>query len=129
MLQKVSNTMKTILIVEDEPANAEIAEIFCQHLGHRTLLATDGVQAVRMTQTQPVDLILMDILLPIKDGLQATREIKLDPQTSHIPIIAVSARASDEQQREMRQAGVVDSIIKPYRGQDLQSSVQRWLNP
>lgn len=120
--------MKTILIVEDEPANAEIAEILCQNLGHRTLLATDGEQAIKMAHTEPVDLILMDILLPVVDGLEATREIRQDPTTNHIPIIAVSARASAPQLEEIREAGVDETVVKPYRGQDLQRSIQRWLN-
>lgn len=118
---------KTILIVEDEPTNAEIARIICERLGHHTLTATDGAEAIQLAHNQPIDLILMDILLPVKDGLEATRDLKDDPQTADIPIIAVSARASHHHRQEMLDAGMVDAIIKPYRSQELQDSIRKWL--
>lgn len=120
---------KTILIVEDEPTNAEIAQIICERSGYRTLMAVNGVEAIARAQESPVDLILMDILLPLKDGLEATRELKLDPATAFIPIIAVSARASHAQREEMIQAGMVETIVKPYRSSELQASIARWISP
>lgn len=123
----VMDKKKIVLIVEDEPTNAEIAQIICERSGYLTVMAVNGVEAVALARENHVDLILMDILLPVKDGLEAARDLKRDPETADIPIIAVSARASLVHRQEMFQAGMVEAIIKPYRSSELQASLARWI--
>ena len=83
--------MALILVVEDDPANQELVSPFLRREGHAVLQAMDGAAGVRTARERNPDLIFMDLGLPIMDGWEATRRIRANPETAHIPIIALTA--------------------------------------
>jgi PAS domain S-box-containing protein len=103
-----------ILYIEDNPANQRFMEtLLAQRDEFRLQLADDAESGLSLVRENVPDLILMDISLPGMDGTAALSELKADPQTSHIPVIAVSANALPEDIRRAEQAGFVAYLVKP----------------
>lgn len=105
--------MPKILLVEDDEMNRDMLMRRLQRRGYEVIAAVDGGEAVTLTRQQSPDLVLMDISLPVKDGYQATRELKADPAVQHIPIIALTAHALAEDQAKALAAGCNDYDTKP----------------
>jgi CheY-like chemotaxis protein len=103
-----------VLLVEDNERNARLMKEILATYHFRTLVAGDGVQAIRMAQTEHPHLILMDMQLPVLDGLAATRRLKADPETASIPIIALTAHAMPDQRTKLLEAGCCSYISKPF---------------
>lgn len=80
-----------ILIVENEPTDAELLSIIVEHAGYEPIVATNGHEALSRAQEGDIGLILMDWVMPVMDGLTATKKLKEDPSTADIPVIAVTA--------------------------------------
>ena len=104
---------KKILIAEDNAAVSWALQLLLKPL-YETIPATDGKQAVDMAAAQQPDLILMDIIMPVINGYQATRLIRQNAKTCSIPIIAVTALSSSEEQEECFQSGCNDYLSKPF---------------
>ena len=85
---------KVILIVEDDPKSLELFRDVLQMFGYATLEATDGGQGVELAKEKQPDLVLMDIQMPVMNGLEATKILKADPLTAGISIVALTAYAS-----------------------------------
>lgn len=111
--------MTTILIVEDNPSHLKMAALLIERAGHAVLRGGDAEAGLRLAREHRPDLILMDIQLPGMDGLEATRQLKLDAATSSIPVIAVTSFLTEYSEREARAAGCSDFIAKPYHYADL----------
>ena len=119
-----------ILIVDDHPINLEIGAALLTLVGFQVDLAENGKQAVEKAEAGVYDLILMDIHMPLMDGLQATRAIKaLRTPSGKAPIIAMSADALPRQVERCYAAGMVDHIAKPVQREVLYAKIERWLNP
>lgn len=116
-----------ILVVEDELTNREVAEVILKNQGYDVLVAINGQEAIERAHADMPDLIVMDILMPILDGLSATREIKADPATAHIPILAVTAKASNSDRDAAEAAGCDGFLAKPYRNKALVETVRLFL--
>lgn len=116
-----------ILVVEDEVTNREVAEVILKNQGFEVLVANNGQEAIEMTHRTRPDLIVMDILMPILDGLSATRELKHDPATAHIPILVVTAKASNSDRDAAEAAGCDGFLAKPYRNKSLVETVRQFL--
>jgi CheY-like chemotaxis protein len=92
----------TILLVEDDEMNRDMLERRLRRRGLEVLLAVDGEAALRQARLAQPDLILMDISLPVYDGLEVTRRLKADPLTRGIPVIALTAHAfADDRDRAL----------------------------
>lgn len=105
--------MTKILYVEDNEDNIYMLSRRLKRKSFEVLIAQDGQSGVELANEQQPDLILMDLSLPIKDGWQATKEIKASDTTSHIPVIALSAHAMDQHRQEAFAAGADDFDSKP----------------
>jgi two-component system cell cycle response regulator DivK len=105
--------MPKILLVEDNEMNRDMLSRRLQRKGYEVVLALDGQSGVEMTQTQAPDLVLMDMSLPVLDGWEATRRLKADPATRHIPVIALSAHAMSSDREKAIEAGCDDYDTKP----------------
>ncbi len=119
---------KTIMIVEDEPANQKLFSDLLNNLGYRILLAKNGLEAIDFTLKEIPDLILMDIGLPGISGLDATKIIKENHKTRQVPIIAVTAFAMKEDETRAIQAGCDSFITKPVNIKDLIKEIERWIS-
>ena len=102
-----------ILYVEDNEDNVYMLERRLARAGYTALIARDGVQGVEMAVAELPDLILMDLGLPELDGWEATRRIKAEPRTGHIPIIALTANAMTGDREKAIAAGCDDFDTKP----------------
>src|SRR5919199_1315704 len=105
--------MPTILLVEDNEMNRDMLSRRLQRKGHEVLIALDGVQGVELARSHNPDLILMDMSLPVLDGWQATQQIKAAPETSSIPIIALTAHAMAGDREKCLEVGCNDYDTKP----------------
>jgi len=105
--------MPNILIVEDDAMNRDMLARHLKWEGYQTITAANGVQAVALAQSESVDLILMDIGLPIMNGWQATHRLKAIPETRAIPIIALTAYALTEDRAKCLSAGCDEYESKP----------------
>ncbi len=117
---------KKILIAEDNLAvNKALQLILEPH--YETIPVMDGKQAVEFAVTQLPDLILMDIIMPVMNGYQATRQIRQNPKTHSIPVIAVTALTSSEEREECFKSGCDDHIAKPFTTKDLFPCIEKLL--
>ena len=119
---------KKILIVEDNLDVIYVLRRQVANLGYDTLVATNGREAVEMAATHLPDLIIMDIMLPEMDGLEATRLIRGNPKTNPIPILAATARVTMKDRDECLQNGCDDYMPKPFTPAQLASNIEKLLN-
>jgi CheY-like chemotaxis protein len=105
--------MAKILLVEDNEMNRDMLSRRLQRRGYTTIIATDGGMGVAMARSEGPDLILMDMSLPVLDGWDASRQLKADPATTAIPIIALTAHAMTSDRDKALQAGCNDYDTKP----------------
>ncbi len=105
---------RTILVVDDVELNRTLLSDMLKPLGFVVLHAGDGAQALAQVQTSPPDLILMDLAMPVMDGLEATRRIRWGDQGAQVPIVALSAHASDSDHAQAMTAGANAFMVKPF---------------
>jgi CheY-like chemotaxis protein len=105
--------MPKILLVEDNEMNRDMLSRRLVRQGFQVVIAVDGGQAVTMAASEKPDLILMDMSLPVMDGLEATRRVKAEPATRAIPVIALTANALVEDRERALAAGCDDFDTKP----------------
>ena len=108
-----------ILYVEDNEDNILILKRRLGRLGYEVAVAMDGVEAIAMANELQPDLILMDLSLPVMDGWEATRRLKAAPETSAIPIIALTSHAMVGEEEKALAAGCDDFDTKPVEFQRL----------
>jgi len=119
---------KKILIVEDNQDLRHIVQMHLKLLGYDSILAVNGKEAVDMATSHLPDLIVMDIMLPVMDGLQATRLIREHPNTQSTPILAMTAKVTSEDKEECLRSGCDDFIAKPFTSKQLTSIVEKLLD-
>ncbi len=118
---------KLILIVEDEPRNLKLVRDLLQVSGYTTIEATDGKQSVDLAKARKPDLILMDIQMPVMDGLEAIRILKADATTRNIPILALTSYAMKGDKERILEAGCNGYLAKPIDIQELLKKVAQYL--
>lgn len=105
--------MPKILLVEDNEMNRDMLSRRLERRGYEVVIAVDGREGVELAQSSRPDIILMDMSLPVMDGLEATRQVKAAPETRSIPIIALTANALVEDREKALAAGCDDFDTKP----------------
>jgi len=118
---------RTVLLVEDNATNRRVAELFLERAGCEVVLAVDGAEALAVLEKRRVDLVLMDVQMPVMDGLEATRRIRQDVAGgARIPIVGLTASALKEQVEACRAAGMDDVIAKPIERERLEAMLERY---
>ena len=116
-----------VLVVEDYQDAREMYAAYLQFSGFRVAEATNGEEAIEKTVELMPDIILMDLALPRMDGWEATRRLKLDDRTRHIPIVALTGHALAGHAEGARQAGCDSFVTKPCLPDALVAEIQRML--
>ena len=104
----------TILVVDDDPVIQKLLEVNFTIEGYAVEVAGDGAEAVEKARAVSPDLIVLDVMMPKMNGLEAAKVLKGDPATASIPIIMLSAKAQDIDQEAGREAGVNFYMTKPF---------------
>ncbi|MBC7941834.1 MAG: response regulator, partial [Chitinophagaceae bacterium] len=116
-----------ILLADDDPVNQEITSELLGRLGLVVDIASNGLEAVQQVQSAPYDLVLMDMMMPVCDGLEATRAIRALPDLHDLPIVAMTANAFVEDRDACRAAGMNDQVAKPVEIEAFYATVLRCL--
>ena len=116
-----------ILIIEDNKTNQLVAQKIVKKMGLIPLLAENGSLGLEVIKTGKVDYVLMDCQMPVMDGYEATRQIRLMPKPySILPILAVTANTADSDRRRCVECGMDDFIAKPITYKILEEKINEW---
>jgi CheY-like chemotaxis protein len=118
---------KLVLVVEDNPANMELAVDLLEVAGYLVVQATTAEDALAVATDEHFDVILMDISLPGMDGLAAVRQLKQDPRTAGIPVVALTAQAMPGDRELVAVAGCAGYISKPIDTRRFAETVAKFL--
>jgi two-component system cell cycle response regulator DivK len=116
-----------VLVVEDYQDAREMYAAYLQFSGYRVAEATNGLEAIDRAQELMPDIILMDLALPKMDGWEATRRLKMNDKTRHIPIVALTGHALAGHAEGARQAGCDSFVTKPCLPDALVAEIKRML--
>ena len=118
------NNNLLVLIVEDHADTREMLRILLNMIGCRVIEAEDGEQAMSVAETGHPDLILLDVKIPLLDGLTVTRLIRSHPVLNEVPIVLITGMDTPQLHREARSAGCNDCLIKPFDFKRLQELIE-----
>lgn len=116
-----------ILVVDDEPDVVTLIERILQPEGFEVLQAYDGISALDMAERDKPDLILLDIMMPMMSGYEVCEQLKTNPQTQHIPVLAFSSGHTQDAWEKSQQAGAATLLSKPFSSAELVAQVRRHL--
>ena len=119
--------MPKILLAEDNEMNRDMLSRRLEKRGYTLSIAVDGGVGVALAKSEKPDLILMDMSLPVIDGWEATKQVKADPETARIPIIALTAHAMDSDRQKAIAAGCDDFDTKPVELSRLLGKIEELL--
>ena len=118
---------RTVLLVEDNEDNRTIYSTALSHAGYRVIEASTGQEGVDRARSESPDLILMDMSMPVLDGWAATRILKGEAATRHIPVVALTAHAMSSDRQIALDAGCDGYLAKPVPPRAVLAEVVRWL--
>jgi CheY-like chemotaxis protein len=116
--------MKRLLVVEDNEMNRDMLSRRLARRGYEISIAVNGAEGVEKAKAEMPDLVLMDLSMPVMDGLEATRRLKADEATSHIPVIALTSRAMAGDREMSAEAGCDDYETKPIEFERLLKKIE-----
>jgi DNA-binding response OmpR family regulator len=117
----------TVLIVDDEPDIRRLVSFSLKRHGFDVIEATDGLAACAVAEAQHPDIILMDVMMPLMNGFEASRRLKENAATANIPILMLSAKSQVYEQEEGLESGALDYITKPFTPAELVEQVTNHL--
>jgi CheY-like chemotaxis protein len=116
-----------ILLVEDNTFNQQIALEMLEEVGSSVCLAANGMEALELLRQTAFDCVLMDVQMPLMDGLEATRRIRADPRLADMRVLAMTATATSEDRVRCIEAGMDDFISKPIQPALMYQTIANWL--
>lgn len=114
-----------VLVVDDEPDVLLLCRVNLEFAGHEVLEASNGERGVELALGERPDVIVLDVMLPERDGLSVLRELSADTRTQDTPVILLTARAQDADRLRGWQAGCTDYVTKPFSPSALSDAVHR----
>ncbi len=125
MQQPAAGQKKRVLVVDDERHIVRLVQVNLERQGYEVVTAYDGVECLEKAKADKPDLIVLDIMMPRMDGFEALQRLKTDPETHHIPVIMLTARAQDRDVLQGYQYGADLYLTKPFSPLELISLVKR----
>ena len=130
LINEEKSSGNRILLVEDSEMNRKLACVFLKKMGYKVETATNGEEALTMLSKNIFDLVLMDIQMPVMNGLEATKNIRSEKsvvKNPKIPIIALTANAMTQDREKCLSVGMTDYIAKPFKPEDLKAKIEKIL--
>ena len=121
-------TEKTILVVDDDDMNLRMVEFILSKEPYRILKASSGMEALLILQKEKIDLVLLDIEMPIMSGMQVLEVIRKDENLSNLPVIFLTALADYDDVKQALLLGVENYVVKPFIPENLLERVKKELN-
>lgn len=119
--------MPTVLIVDDSKTERELMSRAVSFAGFTAVFAEDGNEAVEKAKTLQPAMILMDVVMPNLNGFNATRQLKSDAATKHIPIVLVTTKTGDSDKFWGKKQGADDHVCKPFQSNELVDIIRRYV--
>ena len=117
---------KTILVVDDEPDVLTFLKKRLEAHNYKVITASDGIEGLKKARESKPDIILLDIIMPNKDGFTMLSELRAKEETRDIPVVIISAKAESRSIFEGQYLGAVDYLIKPYDFKELLKYIKRY---
>ena len=121
-------TQGKILIVEDSPTDMRLVTNALQGTGRDIITATDGEEAIVKARKEHPSLVLLDVVLPRKNGFQVCRDLKNSPETKDIPVILITSKTQDSDRFWGMKQGACEYLTKPYANEELLAAVNRHIS-
>jgi twitching motility two-component system response regulator PilH len=118
----------TILIVDDSPTDVHVFKKIMEKQGYQTEIARDGQEGIDVAKRVHPDLILMDVVMPVLNGFQATRKLRNDPETADIPVIMVTTKDQQTDINWGKRQGASEYLVKPVAPADLLAKIKALLD-
>ncbi len=119
---------RKILVVDDSDNIRTVLKVNFEWIGYDVLSARDGEEAIHLVQEEKPDLIILDVMMPRRNGYQVCRRFKSDPQTASIPVILLTAKSQEEDMFWGRDCGADEFITKPFQTSELEAAVRSLLS-
>lgn len=119
---------KVIMVVEDEDSLRMLESILLTSRGYKVFSVGNGKDALECIEKELVDLILLDIMLPDMDGYEVCRQVKSNPETSHIPVIFMTAKKTEADKAKGQEVKADEYITKPFKSAVVLDTIQNFLN-
>jgi DNA-binding response OmpR family regulator len=116
-----------VLSIEDDVAMGQFLKAVFTSQGFSIEVATDGREGLAVARREPPDLIILDLLMPYKNGFEVLRELREDPATRSVPVIFLSSNSREEDIVKALTAGADDFVVKPFRARELVARVRKVL--
>jgi len=117
-----------VLVVEDEPHIVESLSFLMKQAGFEVAVARDGAAAIRVIESRPPDLVLLDVMLPRRDGFDVCQTIRANPDWNGVRIVILSAKGREQERRKGLELGADDYVTKPFSTRDVVERVRGLLD-
>jgi DNA-binding response OmpR family regulator len=121
------NGLKKVLIVDDSPAETKLMTAYLQDAGYWPVSIQDPMRLEQTIEVEHPSLILLDVVMPQRNGFQACRELKANAEFEHIPVVMVTSKATESDKFWARQQGADGYVAKPFTAADLVNEVRRFI--
>jgi two-component system, OmpR family, alkaline phosphatase synthesis response regulator PhoP len=118
---------KIVLVADDQPHIVRLIQVNLEKVGYRVVTAADGIEALRKVREEMPDLVILDVIMPHKDGFEVLREIKSDPKLTHVPVIMLTVKTQNADIVEGLREGAEMYLPKPFHPKELVSLIRRAL--
>jgi two-component system alkaline phosphatase synthesis response regulator PhoP/two-component system response regulator VicR len=116
---------KKILVVDDERHIVRLVEVNLQRAGYEVVTAYDGIEALEKVKSEKPDMLVLDVMMPRKDGFEVLQDLQANPATADIPVIMLTAKAQDADIFKGWSSGVSSYLTKPFNPRELLTFVER----
>jgi CheY-like chemotaxis protein len=119
--------MATILVADDDPISQRMLGVILGRLGHTVVSAANGQEALERLTSDAPDMLILDLAMPVMDGLTTLRRIRADRRFDRLPVVMLTASGLEHDERAARAAGATEFLTKPFRSQELVEQVDSFL--
>jgi two-component system chemotaxis response regulator CheY len=114
-----------ILVIDDDKTTRKMISLILKSKGYEVVTAENGIDGLQKLGTGEVSLILTDMNMPYMDGIEFTKQVRANPEISHLPIVMLTTEADEEEKQRAYKAGVDDYLVKPATGEQIVESMKK----